>query len=313
MKLSIIIPQYKESEQVLSSALWSIANQKEIDLNDLEVIIVNDASDVVPSKEFLKKFPYKITLLRAEVNGGAGMARQLGTDKAKGKYILYLDADDCLISCIALRYIMNYKGKADIIKGKFFNEGLNKVDDGWTWFHGKFYKRDFLRQKNLRFPKDIRVNEDACFNAVARVLGKTEEIDEIITFWAKNPNSTTRSDNKFVVHCYDDFLKGKEWAFKRMLAENEIEELRWALADLFVYSYYYFMQIEYQDEAEAKERQEKIIAKIVKLFWKYFHTINERDWDMELQNVAEHFKGYVNYRVRETFDDFRARIYDYDI
>ena len=67
MKLSIIIPQYKESEQVLSSALWSIANQKGIDLNNLEVIIVNDASDVVPSKEFLKKFPYKITLLRAEV------------------------------------------------------------------------------------------------------------------------------------------------------------------------------------------------------------------------------------------------------
>lgn len=313
MKLSIIIPQYKETEQVLKSGLDSIANQKGIDLNDLEVIIVNDHSDVVPSYEFLKQYPYRIRLYKAAVNGGPGMARQLGTDCAKGKYILYMDADDCLISCISLRYVMNYKGKADIIRGKFFNEAQNRVDDGWTWFHGKFYKRKFLVDRSIRFYEGIRVNEDACFNAVARVLGKTEDIDEIITFWAKNPNSITRSDNKFVVKCFDDFLKGKMWAFKRLQEEDEIQELRWALADIFVYSYYYFMQREYLDEPAAKERQEKLLMEIVKQFWKYFATIGEDTWDRQLMTTFEYFKGYVNYRVLETFDNFRSRLYDYDI
>lgn len=313
MKLSIIIPQYKESEQVLKSALDSIENQKGIDLTDLEVIMVNGCSDVMPSKEFLSRYSYTIKLFKTPYDGGPGFSRQFGTDVAKGKYILYLDADDCLISCISLRYIMNYKGNIDIIRGKFFNEGINKVDNGWTWFHGKFYKRKFLIDKNLRFNPAIRVNEDACFNAVARVVGKSIDIDEIITFWAKNPQSITRSDKKFVVKCFDDFLKGKMWAFKRIRQEGKIDELRWALADVFVYSYYYFMQKEYRGEFEAQERQEKLLMEIVKEFWNDFATISESDWDIQLQNVFDYFKGYIEYRITETFDKFRARLYDYDI
>ena len=42
IKLSIIIPQYKESEETLRKLLNTIANQRQVNFNELEVIIVND-------------------------------------------------------------------------------------------------------------------------------------------------------------------------------------------------------------------------------------------------------------------------------
>lgn len=319
MKLSIVIPQYKESDKMLRKALGTIENQKGIDLSEIEVLIVNDCSDVLPSKDLEKEFSFRVRVLRTRKNGGPGLARQYGTERAKGEYVLYLDADDCLISCIALRYIMAYKGNADIIKGKFFNENTNVVSDGWTWVHGKFYKRQFLIDSGLRFPKELRVNEDAYFNMLAGAYAKEiKEIDEIITFWAKNPNSITRTDtSKFVVSCFKDFLDGKILGLRELKKNGYEQAVKGNLLDLFVYVYYYFQTREfYRGNAEVKEQQRKYeiqLAQIIKEFWGEFRTFTEADFDFKLSDVYKQFSNYVDYRPRETFDTFRARVFAYEI
>ena len=53
MLLSIIIPQYKEDDTVVRKLLTSIDNQLGVDWEDIEVIIVNDGSDVILSEALL--------------------------------------------------------------------------------------------------------------------------------------------------------------------------------------------------------------------------------------------------------------------
>ena len=55
MKLQILIPQYKETEDIIKPLLDSIAIQQNVDLiHDVGVIIVNDGSDVILSDKFFK-------------------------------------------------------------------------------------------------------------------------------------------------------------------------------------------------------------------------------------------------------------------
>ena len=50
MKLQILVPQYKETDEVVKPLLDSIALQQGINFDDIGVVIVNDGTDVRLSK-----------------------------------------------------------------------------------------------------------------------------------------------------------------------------------------------------------------------------------------------------------------------
>ena len=81
--------------------------------------------------------------------------------------------------------------------------------------------------------------------------------------------------------------------------------------------YYYFQAREfYRGNAETKAKQteyETMLARIIKEFWGEFSTFTEGDFDLKLSVVYKQFANYVDYRPRETFDNFRTRIYSYEI
>ena len=87
-KVSCIIPVYNSEEyieQVVNSAL---------DQCD-EVIIVNDKTPD-NSMEVLEKFKDKIRIFELKENQGCGYAKNFGADKAKYKYLLFMDGDQVL-------------------------------------------------------------------------------------------------------------------------------------------------------------------------------------------------------------------------
>ena len=93
--LDIIIPQYKEDENAIKPLLDSISNQEAIDFKQINIIIVNDASDVKLNNEFLKSYKdLNIIYLENKVNSGPGVARQTGLDYSKALYVTFIDADD---------------------------------------------------------------------------------------------------------------------------------------------------------------------------------------------------------------------------
>ena len=69
MRLQILVPQYKETDEVIKPLLDSIAIQQNVDFNEIGVIITNDGSDVHLSDELLHSYPFEINYILAEHNG----------------------------------------------------------------------------------------------------------------------------------------------------------------------------------------------------------------------------------------------------
>ena len=90
--VSIIVPVYN-SELYLQKAIDSVRAQT---YAHWELILVDDGSEDASLEIAYKnqKDDARIVVLAMAENQGAGVARNLGTDKAKGVYMAFLDADD---------------------------------------------------------------------------------------------------------------------------------------------------------------------------------------------------------------------------
>jgi glycosyltransferase involved in cell wall biosynthesis len=89
-KVSVIILTYNRAE-MLRLAIASVLNQS---FQDLEIIIVDDASED-NTVEVVNSFGRKnIEYIRHKTNKGEAKARNTGLANAKGEYIAFLDDDD---------------------------------------------------------------------------------------------------------------------------------------------------------------------------------------------------------------------------
>jgi teichuronic acid biosynthesis glycosyltransferase TuaG len=90
--VSIITPTFN-AEKYIRSTLQSVLNQS---YQNWEMILADDASTdrtVSIIEEFAQK-DNRIKLFKLAENSGNGFARNVALEKAAGKYIAYLDADD---------------------------------------------------------------------------------------------------------------------------------------------------------------------------------------------------------------------------
>jgi len=90
--VSVIVPVYNV-EKYLAQCLDSLVEQT---LEDIEIIVVNDGSQdgsqtIIGSYE--EKYPDKVKGY-IKANGGLGDARNFGMEKARGKYLAFIDSDD---------------------------------------------------------------------------------------------------------------------------------------------------------------------------------------------------------------------------
>ena len=89
---SIIIPTLNE-EHFLPLLLSDLERQKD---KNFEIIIIDGAS-VDKTREIAKEFSKRLSLTIHEVNKhNVSFQRNIGAKKAKGAYIIFLDADSCI-------------------------------------------------------------------------------------------------------------------------------------------------------------------------------------------------------------------------
>lgn len=94
MRLSIIVPVY-QVERTLSKCINSIIDQS---FRDWQMILVNDAS-TDSSEELCEEFKrkdHRIQVVHLKHNSGLSEARNIGLDKARGEYVMFVDSDDFL-------------------------------------------------------------------------------------------------------------------------------------------------------------------------------------------------------------------------
>lgn len=93
MNVSIVMPYYNAALYIVET-VNSIINQT---YKDWELLIVDDCSPAPETNEVLegvKRMDERIRIFRTKVNGGAGAARNVAIEEAKGHYLAFCDSDD---------------------------------------------------------------------------------------------------------------------------------------------------------------------------------------------------------------------------
>lgn len=217
--VNVIIPVYK-SKRTIEDTLRSLLSQTK---KMFFITIVQDC-DNEDYSEIINRYRnlgLHISLLKTPENLGPGGARQLGFDNNKMcDYVIFLDSDDMLNPrAIEILYREAKRNDADVLASSFILESsydIGRVMDPSkipaTWVHGKIYKVDYLKKNNIRFIKELRLNEDSYFNLVAcNSTKKFYKIKEVTHIWRDNKNSLTRfqDDNIFFLKSYLDYIKSQ--------------------------------------------------------------------------------------------------------
>ena len=197
--VSIVVPTYNV-EKYLERCVSSIREQS---YGELEIILVDDGSTDSSGImcDELAAQDERIRVIHKE-NGGLSDARNFGLAAANGKYICFIDSDDWAEPDMIRNAVeMSENAGSDIVIWGYYadfvdaNERLissskrvpvseirfnkeNPYPDielalgfcGYAW--NKLYRRSFLREYELVFPKGISLVEDILFNAKAICLAE---------------------------------------------------------------------------------------------------------------------------------------------
>jgi glycosyltransferase involved in cell wall biosynthesis len=127
-KISVIL-SVRNGEAFIRAAVRSIQNQ---DLNDVEIIIVDDASED-KSVEVIKNLmdeDGRIIFIQNKENKGILYTRAIGILEARGKYMLILDVDDLFAveNAFSIMYEESEKNNLDIL-GFVSTQGRLNLDN----------------------------------------------------------------------------------------------------------------------------------------------------------------------------------------
>lgn len=94
-KVTVVVPVYN-AEEFLEDCIGSVINQT-IDRSLMEIVLIDDGS-ADNSYKICAEYAGKYSFIQAyhKENEGVSSTRNFGIERARGKYILYIDADDAL-------------------------------------------------------------------------------------------------------------------------------------------------------------------------------------------------------------------------
>ena len=144
--VSFIVTYYNEPLSLLRECLDSILSLS-LSGDDREILLIDDGSDESPLNE-LVEYRDNIVYLRQK-NSGVSAARNKGITLSSGKYIQFVDADDCLITSGYEHSldIVRYQDP-DIVLFNFTKEGT-EVDTPYL-FDGPVSGSEYMHNNNLK-------------------------------------------------------------------------------------------------------------------------------------------------------------------
>lgn len=229
--ITIIIPAYN-CHNTINRTLSSLESQTD---RGFKVILVDDNSEI-PVSKFLKQYSFDIKIIRKSNNEGCGMARQTGIDNVDTDYFTFLDSDDMFFpyTVSVMNNMIKCNPEYDIIHSFFIKEEfkdnhivLTNVQDGFTWCHGKIYKKSFIDKFNIKNTPEVYYNEDGYFNSICTELGKLGVISIPLYLWTFNINSVTRNINSnFHKTRVSGYIKGIKKSIEFILKYKDLKDIK---------------------------------------------------------------------------------------
>lgn len=252
--VTIVIPAYNV-EEYIDECVESAIKQT---YKNIEIIIINDGS-TDNTKEKISKYTDEKVKIFSKENEGLSATRNLGINKANGKYIYFLDSDDkmdlnLIEACVRAAEennldIVNFDGeifydeenlirKGDLIynKSKYLKSEVMTGREYFKLSNNKnvyssmvclyFFKKSFLEENNLTFKKGI-LHEDELFTAVALILNcKVKYINKVF-FYRRIRRDSIMTSKKTLKNSngYLEVAEDLTKIVQRLDLDNETREL----------------------------------------------------------------------------------------
>ena len=208
---SIIIP-HKEIPDLLMRCLQSIPVSE-----DIQVIVVDDNS--ADADTYLERYselsrPY-LEFIRTTKGGGAGYARNVGLEHAKGKWLMFADADDFYVDDMYSIICSYVDSDADAIyfkKKSVLSEDIsiitercshvnknidNFLSNGDEWPiraqmyvpWGKMVKRDVMVKHDIRFDEVMYADDAYCSLQIGYYARTIQVVNRVLYVVTSRPDS----------------------------------------------------------------------------------------------------------------------------
>lgn len=318
MKLQILIPQYKETQEIINPLLQSIALQQNVDLkNDVGVIICNDGSEVLLDENYLNSFPYEIKYIKNE-HKGVSATRNACLDAATADYVMFCDADDMFFNVCGLYIIFREIEKEGfnalmsifIEETRDFRTGevvyVNREMDS-TFVHGKVYRRSFLQYNNIRWNDSLTIHEDSYFNCLAQKLaGEVKYCQNPFYLWKWRDESVCRHDPKYILKTYCNMLDSNTALVNEFLKRGRIQEAQFYVTSMIYDAYFMMNKDEWlnQENQNFRNVTELRFKEYYLAFKKYFDDIPKEHKSQIIVGMKNRFFQEGMFMESITFDDW---------
>lgn len=212
--VTVIVPAYN-AEKYIQPCVESILGQQTE--YALQLVLVDDAS-ADRTRELVQSYAGKenvtVVHLAKPQGGSAAKARNVGLLQAKGRYVMFVDSDDCLAPGAVQTLLDAARAmNADIVQGawQYMDENscagavqryvpglyteskrLDCLDlPGMPW--GKIYRRALF--EDVRFPSNYTCFEDAIIHfLIFRKAARIAVVSDMVYLWRKNSAGITATN-----------------------------------------------------------------------------------------------------------------------
>lgn len=241
--VSVIVPVYN-ARAYLDPCVKSVLSQS---FQDMELILVDDGSTdgSLGKCRFWETDP-RVRVISTE-NRGVSHARNVGLQKACGKWILFLDSDDFLLDnclenllatvspetqAVIASYVSGEAGpekllhqsvdadavirmSLDGINNRLFPDFYEGKPLALTACWSKLFLNEVIRKNAIRFHEDLRLSEDTLFNLEYLACIDRAVVSNLpVTFYRVNTSSVTkvfRAEHLANRFLFFDLLKERQY------------------------------------------------------------------------------------------------------
>lgn len=286
MELSIIVPVYNV-EKYLKKCITSLVEQT-LDDSLYEILIVNDGSPDQSQaiiEEYAKKYSNIVALVKE--NGGLSDARNYGLQRAKGRYIAFVDSDDYVDVRMYETMLQKAKEKDfdmvvcdfkeiyddhELIGSSRVKKDLlcaEQVREAMVDFYpsawNKLYKKELFER--VQFKKGVWFEDVECLYRLFPMVHSVGVVNEPFYYYIQRAGSISKSTDPRIFHYVDNWNGVIEFYQQNGYMEAYRKEIEYSYVR-YLYATFIKASLKY-DKAAYQKALNTAILEVQKHFPKY--------------------------------------------
>lgn len=215
-KVSVVVPVYNPGP-FIEPCVTSLLGQS-MPGEELELIFVDDGStdDSLARLQALEAEHPQVRVIPIPNSGWPGKPRNVGTDAARGEYVMFVDQDDAMdAEALERMYALASEAGADVVLGKVISDFRGVNHDVYretrprcdvfdaplmeSLTPHKMFRTQFLRDTGIRYPEGPRRLEDQLYMAKAYFEAKAATIvgDYVCYRYQRRPDGGNAGSKRF--------------------------------------------------------------------------------------------------------------------